>query len=339
MHEHTLDNWRHEHDYSLRSQHSAERRTRLVIVLTVTMMVAELVTGYWSGSMALTADGWHMGSHAAALSIAAFAYAFARRHAHNTRFSFGTGKVGPLAGFTSAVVLAMIALLMALQSADRLISPVSVHFNEAMWVAAIGLVVNLLSAIILGEHHHHDHEHHEAQAHQWHADDHDHDHDRHHHHHDHNLRAAYLHVLADALTSVLAIVALLTGKLLGWVWMDPAMGIVGSVLIARWSYGLLRDTGQVLLDAENTAPMEQRVRELVEQDADNRLADLHIWRVGPASHACIASIVTHDPRPVEHYKALLRGVSGLDHVTVEINRCHDSNNAHACRPAVLSAVG
>lgn len=337
MHEHTLDNWRHEHDYSLRSQHSAERRTRLVIVLTVTMMVAELVTGYWSGSMALTADGWHMGSHAAALSIAAFAYAFARRHAHDTRFSFGTGKVGPLAGFTSAVVLAMIALLMALQSADRLISPVSVHFNEAMWVAAIGLVVNLVSAIILGEHHHHDHEPHEAQAHQWHADDHD--HGPHHHHHDHNLRAAYLHVLADALTSVLAIVALLTGKLLGWVWMDPAMGIVGSVLIARWSYGLLRDTGQVLLDAENTAPMEQCVRELVEQDADNRLADLHIWRVGPASHACIASIVTHDPRPVEHYKALLRGVSGLDHVTVEINHCHDSDNAHACPPAVLSAVG
>lgn len=312
MHIHSLDPWQHRHHYRLETEHLAERRTRWVMGLTVAMMLVELVAGYLSGSMALTADGWHMGSHAAALGIATFAYAFARRHADNARFTFGTGKVGPLAGFTSAVVLGIIALLMALQSVDRLLSPVTVRFNEAIAVAVAGLLVNVVSALMLG----HDHSHHHDRDHEDDAPAH-----REHRHSDHNLQAAYLHVVADALTSVLAVVALLAGKLLGWVWMDPVMGLVGAALIARWSAGLLRDTGQVLLDAEDNARLAARVAARIEEQGDSRIADLHLWRVGPASHACIVSLVTHYPQPAERYKAVLAAIPGLDHVTVEVNAC------------------
>ena len=314
MHTHSLSGVQHRHVYIPAAQTTAERRTRWVIAVTLVMMVAELIAGYLSGSMALIADGWHMGSHAAALFIAAFAYAFSRRHAENDRFTFGTGKVGPLAGYTSAVILAIIAVLMAFESVVRLIRPVDVHFHEAIWVATIGLIVNIVCALLLNAGHHHGHEDHH------HADD----AGRAHHHHGHrdiNLRAAYLHVIADAFTSVLAIVALLGGLIFGWLWMDPFMGIVGSIMITRWSVTLLKESGQVLLDAENNTPLIERISRLIKADADNEIADLHLWRVGPESHACIVCVVTHHPRPVGHYKRLLNGVAGLAHLTVEVNAC------------------
>jgi cation diffusion facilitator family transporter len=316
MHSETLDQLRHDHHYVVDAQHAAERRTRWVIAVTLTMMVIELVTGYLTGSLALTADGWHMGSHAAALCIAAFAYAFSRRHAENRRFTFGTGKMGPLAGYTSAVVLAVIAVLMAMQSVERLLHPVEVHYAEALGVAVVGLIVNLVCAFLLGDddndynqehgHGHHDH----GEAPRGHARA----------HRDLNLRAAYVHVVADALTSVLAIAALLCGMWFGWAAMDPLMGIVGAVLIARWSAALLVQTGQVLLDAEDNRSLIMQITGLIEH-ADDRIADLHLWRVGNASHACIVSLWTHDPKPSSYYKALLAQVSGIDHVTVEVNSC------------------
>lgn len=305
MHARSIETLRHSHDYSLASQQSAERRTLFVFWLTLATMLMELVTGYLTGSLALTADGWHMGSHAAALGIAAYAYAFSRRHTQDARFTFGTGKVGPLAAYTSAVFLAMIAVMMVFQSVERLINPTLVRFDEAMVVAALGLLVNVASAVILqsGAHEHRHGEH---------------------HHHDHNLRAAYFHVLADALTSVLAIIALLAGKLLGWVWMDPLMGIAGAGLIARWSVGLLRDSGQVLLDAEENSKLVKRISRLIEGDRDNRIADLHLWRLGPGGYGCILSIVTDAPLPAAYYKALLAEATELQHITVEVNLCQDT---------------
>lgn len=303
MHIHTLDRWQHRHTFGADERRGAEQRTWWVIGLTATMMAVEIAAGLVFGSMALLADGWHMGTHAAALGITAFAYVHARRHADNPRYSFGTGKVGALGGFASAVGLAVIALLVFGESLVRVASPVAIRFDEAIAVAVVGLAVNLLSAFILRDHHDHSE-----------AGD-------HHHHHDHNLRGAYLHVLADALTSVLAIVALTAGKHLGWVWMDPAMGIVGSLVIARWSYGLLRDTSGVLLDAEVPAERRDDIRAAIEADADNRVADLHIWRVGPRHLAAVISVVTHQPRAPEHYKALLREHGDLVHITVEVHRC------------------
>jgi cation diffusion facilitator family transporter len=294
MHTETPDQLSHDHLYVVDAQHAAERRTRWVIAVTLTMMVIELVTGYLTGSLALTADGWHMGSHAAALCIAAFAYAFSRRHAEDRRFTFGTGKMGPLAGYTSAVVLAVIAVLMALQSIERLLHPIEVHYADALGVAVVGLIVNLVCAFLLGEHDHdysqeHGHGHNdqgEAPRGDAHA----------HAHRDLNLRAAYVHVVADALTSVLAIAALLCGIWFGWRAMDPLMGIVGAVLIARWSAGLLMETGQVLLDAEDNRAMTKKITELIER-ADDRIADLHLWRVGNASQACIVSLGATIPSP------------------------------------------
>ncbi|AOU99567.1 hypothetical protein BI364_05220 [Acidihalobacter yilgarnensis] len=342
MHTHaeTLQQLGHSHSFGLTGSQASERRTYIVIAITLITMAVELVTGYFTHSMALTADGWHMGSHAAALGIAAFAYGFSRRHAHDPRFSFGTGKVNSLAGFTSAVSLAIVALLMALESIDRLLNPVNVILNEAIWVAVLGFVVNLASALVLDDHHdhhdHHGHGHGHGHGHEHeHAEVMHHEHDAHAHsqserHHDHNLRAAYLHVAADAITSLLAIVALLSAKYFGWIWMDPLMGIVGSILIARWSIGLLRDSGAVLLDAEDTRPLQARVRTLIEADADNRVTDLHVWRVGPKAQACILSVVTHTPRPADHYKGLLSGVPGLGHLTVEVLPCPGA----ACTDAI-----
>ncbi|UCF95692.1 MAG: CDF family Co(II)/Ni(II) efflux transporter DmeF [Desulfobacterales bacterium] len=265
------------------------------------MMVLEIVSGLLFGSMALLADGWHMASHAAALGITALGYALARRHAVDARFSFGTGKIGELAGFSSALLLALIALLMAYESVKRFYAPVPISFDEAIAVAVLGLMVNLVSAWLLQEKHagHH-----------------------HAHHTDHNLRAAYLHVLADALTSILAIVALTAGRFWGWVWMDPLMGIVGALVIARWAYGLTRDTSCVLLDININQKLSRNIRKLIESRADNRVADLHLWRIGPGHFAAIISVVTGDPRPPDYYKDLLGHFKELGHVTIEVNPCN-----------------
>lgn len=302
------------HHVFLGAEHQRnERRVWLVIALTASMMVAEILAGKLYGSMALVADGWHMSTHAGAMLITALAYGYARRHADNPRFSFGTGKMGDLAGFASAVVLAIVALLIAWESFLRLTDPVPIRFEQAIAVAVIGLVVNLVSARLLhggpGHHHHghdHRHDHHHA----------DHDHGR--HGHDNNLRAAYLHVLADALTSVLAIAALLVGRSYGWLWADPAMGVVGALVIARWSWGLIRDAGGVLLDAPAEGPqVRQEIEDILAATGDT-LKDLHVWQIGPGHFAAIISVASATPQPAQHYKALLLPVHELSHVTVEV---------------------
>ncbi|MBK8480495.1 MAG: CDF family Co(II)/Ni(II) efflux transporter DmeF [Proteobacteria bacterium] len=303
-----LDPFSHSHTFGTDQPVAGERRTRWVVVLTVAMMVLEIVAGLRFGSMALLADGWHMGTHAAALGVALFAYVYARRHAEDTRYSFGTGKVGALGGFGSAVGLAVVALLVVVESLWRLAAPVGIHFNEALVVAAVGLMVNVLSALLLGDNGHPSPS---ESASRGGAVE----------HHDHNLRGAYLHVVADALTSALAIVALLAGKTLGWGWLDPAIGALSGLVIARWSYGLLRDTAAVLLDAELPQARRDALRALIEAEADNRVADLHVWRVGPRHLALIASVVTAQPRPPAHYKALLADQPDLCHVTIEV--CSD----------------
>jgi cation diffusion facilitator family transporter len=307
MHIHTLQNWQHRHRYNIEDGHG-ERNTRRVIVLTLSMMIIEIAAGYWFGSMALLADGWHMGTHAVALSITAFAYYYARRHSDNPNYSFGTGKVGVLGGFTSAVVLAVIALLIGVESVQRLVSPQPIRFNEAIAVAFVGLVVNVISAFLLQEKHSHLHGH-------------GHDHEHTEKFRDHNLRAAYFHVLADALTSVLAIIALFTGKAFGWIWMDPIMGIVGALIISRWSYGLLVDTGKVLLDRDVNQEAIAEIRAIIEADSDNRVSDLHVWRVGSHHLSAVISIVTHYPKSPDHYKNLLEEYDEIAHVTVEVNSC------------------
>lgn len=310
MHSETVANWSHDHTFLGARHEENERRTWLVVALTAAMMIVEIVGGTIYGSMALIADGWHMSTHAGALAIAAFAYRYARGHARDARFTFGTGKVGELAGYSSALILAVISLLIGYQSLTRLFSPVSIRFDEAIVIATIGLGVNLASAWLLNAGHGHAHEH-----------DHDHDHDaHHHHHHDHNLRAAYLHVLADAVTSLLAIAALLTGRFFGWTWMDPVMGIVGALVIAHWSLRLLRSSGAVLLDTVVDSQLAARIRAKLEIGGD-RLSDLHLWRVGPGHAAVIASIVSDDPQSPDTYKARLEGLDGLSHVTIEVHPC------------------
>jgi len=280
-----------------------ERRTWLVIAITATMMVVEITAGTIFGSMALVADGWHMSTHAAAMLIAALAYLYARRNARNPRFTFGTGKLGDLAGFASAVVLALIALMIGWESLVRFYNPVEIGFSQAISVAVLGLAVNLLCAWLLRDDHaHHGHHHH------------------HHHGTDNNLRAAYLHVLADALTSVLAIVALSLGSLYGWNWMDPAMGVVGGLVIARWSWGLVRDSGRVLLDyipADEDLPAE--IREVIEADGD-RVTDLHVWQLGPGHHGAIVSISSASPREPAAYREKLSRIRELSHLTVEVEK-------------------
>jgi cation diffusion facilitator family transporter len=271
------------------------------------MMVIEIVAGLLFGSMALLADGWHMGTHAGALGIAVFAYRYARRNAVNPDYSFGTGKVGVLGGFSSAVVLLIIALFMGFESFRRILSPVPIQFDAAIGVAILGLLVNIVSALILqsGDQHSHEGEFDMRN------------------HHDHNLKAAYFHVLADALTSLLAIVALTAGKFLGWVWMDPVMGIVGALVIAKWSYGLLRDTSTILLDRVANRETVAAIKSAIETDADNRVADIHVWAVGSQQMSVIVSIVTHFPRHPQHYKALLTDIKHLAHITVEIHQSMD----------------
>lgn len=312
MHAHRTEELRHDHVYLGEDHDRNTRRTLWVVGLTIVMMIAEITAGTIFGSMALLADGWHMATHAGALGITALAYAFARRQARNARFTFGTGKVGDLAGFSSALLLAVVAVLIAVESFSRLLEPVTIRFGEAIAVASIGLAVNLVSAWLL-RHDHGDHDH---------ADDHDHHHEHAHATADHNLRGAYLHVLADALTSVLAIVALVIGRYAGWVWLDPVIGVLGSVVIARWAFGLMRATGAVLLDAAASPELDRRVRDAIEIGGD-RVTDLHVWRVGPGRYAAVVALVAERPREPEHYKARLRPIAELVHLSIEAHRCPD----------------
>jgi cation diffusion facilitator family transporter len=308
-----LGRWQHSHAFGQDVRRPGETRALIVIVITGVMMVAEIAGGLLFGSMALLADGLHMASHVAALGINVFAYAYARRHAHDARFSFGTGKVNTLGGFTGAVLLAGFALLMATESATRLVNPVEIAFNQAIVVAFIGLLVNGVSLFVLS----HDHEHGGAE-----------EGDPGHGSHDHNLIAAYLHVLADALTSVLAIGALLAAKYLGAHWMDPVMGFVGAILVARWSLGLLRATSSILLD--RTAPREvvEAVARSIECEGRARISDLHVWPLGAGFYAAIVAVVTDRPRPPSYYKQRIPAGLGLVHVAVEVHTFDESNEAH-----------
>jgi cation diffusion facilitator family transporter len=275
------------------------------------MMTVEVIAGHYFHSMALTADGWHMGTHVTAFALTVLAYSFGRRHAKDSRFTFGTGKVGVLGGFTSAIILSLIALLIAGESIQRLITPQSIHFGEAILIAAAGLLTNLISAFVLkGEHHHH---HHHDQSHD--AGDHHHDHDL-------NLKAAYIHVLADAFTSLGAIFALSAGYFFGWVWLDAAMGLVGTIVILSWAYTLLRDTSSILLDRiPKSSDLPVVVREGIENDGDAKITDLHIWQVGVDKFAAIISIVAHHPKTPEEYRQALRIHEELVHVSIEVQTC------------------
>jgi cation diffusion facilitator family transporter len=309
MHSHSIDHWKHEHVF-LGERHSRnERRTWLVVALTALMMTGEIVAGSLFGSMALLADGWHMATHATALGISALAYLFASRHARNSRFVFGTGKFGDLAAFSSAIILGMIAVQIAYESAVRLISPVPIAYGEAITVATLGLGVNLASAWLLRDDHDHQHGHGHSDGHQ--------------HHHDNNLRAAYIHVLADAATSVLAILALFAAMYAQLTWADPAVGIVGSIVIASWAYGLIRDAGGVLLDARPDTRMETVIRDRLEMKGD-RVTDLHLWQVGPGHRAAVISLISDNPLPPATYKRRLGGLRGLSHVTIEVELCPHS---------------
>lgn len=302
----------HVHDHVFLGD-AHEKRTRYVVALTAGMMVVEIVAGWLTGSMALLADGFHMATHAGALGVAALAYRYARRHASDRRFTFGTGKVGELAGFASALVLALIALGIGAESVGRLFATPSIAYGEALWIAVLGLGMNLASAWLLGgDHHHHGHDHH--------GHHHGHEHGHSHAHHDNNLRSAYFHVLADALTSVLAILALLAGRYLGWSWADAAMGVVGAIVIARWSWGLLRDTGRVLVDASANPGLEEEIREGIE-DGDAVITDLHVWQVGPGKFAAIVSLVAERPLAPADYAARVTIHEELVHVAVETHRC------------------
>jgi cation diffusion facilitator family transporter len=306
--------FRHSHDFALDSS-SAERRTRIVIVITATMMVIEITAGVAFNSMALLVDGWHMATHVTAFLITALAYHFSRRHAANPLHSFGTAKIGVLGGFASAVVLAVIALLMAGESVHRFFMPLSIHFNEAIGIAVLGLAVNLVCALVLT--HAHDHAH-------------PHDHGHRHHHHDLNLRAAYLHVLADAFTSVTAISALLAGKFFAWTWLDPAVGILGSGVVMSWVYSLIRDTGGILLDrTPASSDLPEEIRHAIEGDGDSIVTDLHVWQVGVGKFAAIVSIVAHEPRTSDQYRERLRGHEELVHVTIETQHCRDDHETLA----------
>jgi cation diffusion facilitator family transporter len=324
MHRTNPSRWQHSHDFAVDSS-VAESRTRIVIAITAAMMIVEIAAGMAFHSMALLADGWHMSTHVAAFLITAVAYRLSRKHAKDARYSFGTGKIGVLGGFASAIVLAMIALLMAGESVHRIFVPAPIQFNQAILVAVVGLAVNLVCALIFKDaHHHHHHGHDHDNAH------HGHDHGHSHQHHDLNLRAAYLHVLADALTSVTAIVALLAGKYFGWSWLDPVMGIVGSVIVGIWSYGLVRDTSGILLDrTPATSDLPEVMRRDVESDGDSLVTDLHIWQVGAGQFAAIVSILAHQPKPIQAYRELFREHEELVHVTVEIQACPTPESGHA----------
>jgi cation diffusion facilitator family transporter len=297
-----MEDREHTHAFGQDQIRPGERRTILVIILTGVMMLIEITAGLVYGSMALLADGLHMASHASALAITAFAYIYARQHAFNPEYSFGTGKVNSLGAFTGAVLLAVFALVMAAESLKRLFYPVDIAFNQAIFVSVVGLIVNGVSVFILGGGHQHDQEEEHA--------------------HDHNLRSAYLHVMADALTSLLAIFALLAAKYAGMVWMDPVMGIVGAILVARWSVGLMKMSGAVLLDRQAPESLQQAIISAL-QDEETRVRDLHVWAIGPGIYAVIVSLTSNTPLPAADYKARLPDSLGLEHVSVEVNECAD----------------
>ena len=306
MKEEVLRRWRHSHAFGQDKKQPGEFRTFIVIAITSSMMLVEIVAGLAFGSMALLADGLHMGSHTIALSINAFAYVYARRNANNERYSFGTGKVNTLGGYTGAILLAVVASMMAWESVERLIAPISIAFNQAIIVAVLGLVVNGASVFILGINQGHGHEHGHG-----------------HHRHDHNLRSAYFHVLADAITSLLAIFALLVGKYFGAVWMDSVMGVVGAALVARWSLSLLKSTGVILLDQQSSKETQDSIRKTIEND-DNRIVDLHLWAVGPDIYSAVISIVSRSPQQPEYYKSLLANDLALDHVSIEVHEYEEN---------------
>ncbi|OCX57082.1 CDF family Co(II)/Ni(II) efflux transporter DmeF [Stutzerimonas stutzeri] len=312
--------WQPPHDYRPLERRS-ERRTWAVVILTGLTMLLEIVAGYWFNSMALLADGWHMASHMVAIGLAALAYLLARRYAADHRFAFGTWKIEVLAGFASALLLVVVALFMIGESLLRFWAPAAIGFDEALVVAVVGLLVNLLSAWLLRDQHDHGHSH---------GDDaHSHAERGHAHAHgapgkDLNRHAAFIHVLTDALTSVAAIIALLGGKLFGWGWLDPAMGIIGALVILVWARGLLRDTAKALLDREMDDPLVGKVREALERVPDTEVTDLHLWRVGRSQYSCILSVVTHQPHTADRYKAALQPFAQLVHITAEVNRCGES---------------
>jgi cation diffusion facilitator family transporter len=309
MHTQSIDEFRHSHVFLGDTHEQNERKTWAVIVICAVMMFAEIVGGWWFGSVALIADGLHMSTHAGALLIAALAYTYSRRYVNDARLAFGTGKFGDLAAFTSAIILAMIALLIGYESVDRLINPVSIAFNQAIPIAVVGLGVNLLSAYLLRD----DHDHHHTHAYQ-------HDHEHSHVHRDHNLRAAFVHVMADAAVSVLVIIGLVAGRQFGWVWMDPIMGIVATIVILSWSWTLIRSAGSILLDACPDPSLARKIALRLEQGSD-RVSDLHLWRLGPGHLGAVISIVSHNPRPADQYKRRLSGLPGLSHVTIEVLHC------------------
>lgn len=306
MHNHDLAQWQHDHTFGQDAVQPGERRTLAVVIITATAMVVEIAAGLAFGSMALLADGIHMASHAMALAIALFAYIFARRYAGHGRFSFGTGKVNAMGGFVGAILLVVFAAGMAYESVQRMAAPVDIQFDRAIAVAVLGLVVNIVCAVILGGGHSHGGG------------------DYHHHHHshgdDHNLRAAYLHVVVDALTSVLAIIALVAGKFAGATWLDPAMGIVGAVLITRWSWGLLKDSGKTLMDFEAPDAMRAALRDALERNGD-RVADLHVWSIGPGIYAAAVSLVSDAPQTARTYHERVPPRLSVRHLTVEVHHC------------------
>ena len=308
MHTRSIENFRHRHIFLGTAHMQNERRTWSVIAICAAMMLAEIVGGLWFGSVALIADGLHMSTHAGALLIAALAYTYSRHHASDPRFAFGTGKLGDLAAFTSAIALAMVALLIGYESVSRFFNPVPISFNQAIPIAVVGLGVNLLSAYLLRDDPAHSQDHsHEAGG-------------LSHHHQDHNLRAAFVHVLADAAVSVLVIVGLVTGRLFGWVWMDPLMGIIATGVILSWSWSLVRAAGAVLLDISPDRGLSETIAARLERDGD-RVSDLHLWRVGPGHLAAIVAVVSDHPKPPSSYKKLLSDLSSLSHVTIEVERC------------------
>jgi cation diffusion facilitator family transporter len=325
---HSVAPWQHKHSFSSINT-SGERNTRYVLYLTLITMIAEIVAGTVYGSMALLADGWHMGTHAAAFMITLFAYYYARKYADDPKYAFGTGKVSVLGGFTSAIALGLVALLMVVESVSRLLNPEHIQFNEAIFVALIGLSVNLVSVFLLKDHHSHDHHHAHSHTHH-HHDEHEHEHEHEHSHegdnsgtqtHDHNLRAAYFHVLADALTSLLAIGALLFGKYLGLNWLDPVMGIVGALIITSWAWGLVKQTGPILLDASINEQYIAKIVAAVEEEPDHQVCDIHVWPVSADNHAGMISIVSHEPKDVDYFKTKLSAFTRIDHLTVEIFTC------------------
>lgn len=310
MHNENPSNWIHDHIFETGND-TAERSTRMVMWITAVMMVVEIASGWWYNSMTLLADGWHMSSHAVAIGLSAMAYATARRYAKDPRFAFGTWKIEILAGFASAIFLLGVAVMMVVGSVERIVSPQPIHYQEAIVVAIVGLAVNVVCALILGKAHHHDHGH-------------SHGHDYNHgHYHDLNLKSAYLHVIADAATSILAIVALFGGWIYGWSWLDPLMGIVGALLVAVWAKGLIVDTGKVLLDREMDHPVVDEIREVVEKGSDTgdtRITDLHVWRVGKKVYSCAMTVVTHDSTLTPDVVRERLSIHGeIVHSTIEIH--------------------